>query len=276
MTSTFEPVLRRLTALDVPAALELSTEAGWNQTADDWRMLIKLSPAGCFGIQVDGELASTTTLVCYARRLAWVGMVLTRKSHQGRGFAKRLVNEALRTADEARVETVKLDATSEGQPIYEKLGFRGEQYVERWERPGSVALSGAPQVPGVLKEQIFGFDEHAFGVDRSELLRGLSQHSSSIVAQEGYALARPGRVCRFLGPCLSSTVETAHSLVERALAEKASEAWYWDLLLENEDAVNLASGFGFRPKRRLLRMVRGKGMRVSEKTIYALAGFEVG
>src|SRR5437762_3624981 len=39
--------LRNLNNNDLPAAMELSTLAGWNQTADDWRMLLELAPDGC-------------------------------------------------------------------------------------------------------------------------------------------------------------------------------------------------------------------------------------
>src|SRR5579864_5810973 len=129
--------LRRLAASDLPAALELSEQAGWNQTADDWRMLIDLAPEGCLAIEVNGELAATTTLLCYGQRLAWIGMVLTKKSYRGLGFARRLLTQALTLADEAAIETVKLDATDQGQPLYEKMGFRSEQAVERWIRPGT-------------------------------------------------------------------------------------------------------------------------------------------
>jgi GNAT superfamily N-acetyltransferase len=274
MTSTLQPVLRKLTVLDVPAALQLSTEAGWNQTAADWQMLIALFPDGCFGIEIDGELAATTTLICYSRRLAWIGMVLTRKSFQGRGFAKCLLSEALRRADELGIKTVKLDATQEGQPIYEKLGFRAEQFVERWERPGSVVPSRLPLASETLNEEIFSFDESAFGVDRSALLRGLTRRGSSFVASDGFLLTRPGKVRNFLGPCIASTGEAAHALVHRALAENGG--WYWDLLLKNENALAIASEFGFTPKRRLLRMVRGKDMSINTANIYALAGFEFG
>jgi len=68
--------LRRLRAEDIPAAAQLSAQAGWNQTEEDWRTLLELSPEGCLGVEVDGNLAATTTLLCYGRRLAWIGMAL--------------------------------------------------------------------------------------------------------------------------------------------------------------------------------------------------------
>jgi hypothetical protein len=69
--------LRLLLAADLPSAMELSHLAGWNQTIDDWQTLSWLDPEGCLGIEVDDRIVATTTLLCYGRRLAWIGMVLT-------------------------------------------------------------------------------------------------------------------------------------------------------------------------------------------------------
>ena len=69
-------ILRNLVASDIPAAIGLSEEAGWNQTSEDWRMLIDLAPQGCLAIEADGQLAATTTLLCYGRRLAWIGKTI--------------------------------------------------------------------------------------------------------------------------------------------------------------------------------------------------------
>ena len=140
-------ISRKLRASDIPAAMQLSAEAGWNQTAQDWRLLIELSPEGCLGIEVDGDLATTTTLLCYGKQLAWIGMVLTRGAYRGRGFARRLLTDALALADEMSIETMKLDATDQGQPLYEKLGFRCEQPVERWVRPASAETDDLTSYP---------------------------------------------------------------------------------------------------------------------------------
>src|SRR5579871_2520069 len=117
-------LVRLLKEEDVAAATELSAEAGWNQTVDDWRMLLQLAPDGCFGMDADGRLVSTATFVCFGRELAWIGMVLTTAAYRRRGFARKLLGQAIERADELGIESLKLDATDQGQPLYESLGFR--------------------------------------------------------------------------------------------------------------------------------------------------------
>ena len=44
MTEAGSDKLRRLRAEDIPPAAQLSAQAGWNQTEEDWRTLLDLSP----------------------------------------------------------------------------------------------------------------------------------------------------------------------------------------------------------------------------------------
>jgi GNAT superfamily N-acetyltransferase len=271
-------ILRRLVANDIPAAIGLSEEAGWNQTSEDWRMLIELAPQGCLAIEADGQLAATTTLLCYGRRLAWIGMVLTRVSKRGRGFARRLLTQALAQADQMRIETVKLDATDQGRPLYEKMGFRFEQAVERWSRPASSNSSATTRLVDAPPAGNWRMADHrAFGADRSELLERLSQRGQPSQFIEGsYLLTRSGHQTRYLGPCVCDTPETARALVARALQAEPSQGWSWDLLPNNVAAATMARDLAFTPSRRLQRMVRGKELRAKEEMIYAIAGFELG
>jgi GNAT superfamily N-acetyltransferase len=271
-------ILRRLVASDIPAAVGLSEEAGWNQTSEDWRMLIDLAPQGCLAIEVDGELAATTTLLCYGRRLAWIGMVLTRISNRERGFARRLLTQALTQADEMRIETVKLDATDQGRPLYEKMGFRFEQAVERWSRPASKNPSGTMLLVDALPAENWRMaDRRSFGADRSELLERLAQRSQPPLVIEGsYLLTRSGRQTRYLGPSVCDAPEAARALMARALQAEESQGWSWDLLPKNVDAAAMARDLAFTPTRHLQRMVRGKQLRAKEEMIYAIAGFELG
>jgi GNAT superfamily N-acetyltransferase len=269
-------VLRKLRASDIPAAAQLSAEAGWNQTEEDWRLLFDLAPEGCLAIEVEEVLAATATLLCYGRRLAWIGMVLTKMPYRGRGFARRLLNEALTLADRMGIETVKLDATDQGRPIYEKLGFRAEQAVERWSRPFFRESSKAENLPGPTSAQNWYVTDHrAAGVDRSQLLEKLAAHNPPISIGSSYLLTRPGRLTRYLGPCVADDPRSAHALIQGAVQQSAYE-WSWDLLPENVHAVAIAQELSFAPNRRLLRMVRGKDLRAQEEAIYAIAGFELG
>ncbi|MGH9546368.1 MAG: GNAT family N-acetyltransferase [Terriglobales bacterium] len=268
-------ILRRMNARDIPAAAQLSAQAGWNQTDEDWRLLIELAPEGCLAMELGGELAATTTLFCYGRQLAWVGMVLTKLPYRGRGLARRLLTEALALADRKGIETVKLDATDEGKPLYEKLGFRSEQGVERWLRPG--ATDGPASAAGAHRsEEWRDSDSKIFGVDRSQLLEKLAFRNPSFSVGHSYLFTRPGRQAAYLGPCVCDSPGTARILIERVLQITASAGWYWDLLRKNENAVAIAQELGFTPNRRLLRMVRGKDLPAREEAVYAIAGFELG
>ncbi|SRR6266496_3978774 len=267
--------LRRLGVQDVPSALELSTHAGWNQTDDDWRTLIDLASETCLAIEVDGELASTATLLCYGSRLAWVGMVLTKIKFRGQGLARRLLSETLALADQMKIESVKLDATEQGRPLYEKVGFRCEQGVERWERPGTGSSGILNAQPHSLSAEHFAADQEAFGASRAELLDRLVKQNGALLARRCYVLTRPGRLTTYLGPCVSQDAGTARALVESCVSSTGT-AMSWDLLKENRNAEQIAKDLGFTPQRTLTRMVRGKDLRGREDRVYALGGFEFG
>jgi len=262
--------VRLLEEQDVAVAAELSDEAGWNQTADDWRMLLRFAPDGCFGVDADGRLVSTATLVCFGRELAWIGMVLTTTAYRRRGFARKLLGYAIERADEMGIGSLKLDATDQGQPLYESLGFRVEQPVERWWRAG-----GAPAYSATadsLAGDSFALDREATGVDRSRLLEALAGRGGTWRKSEGFCFSRPGRHANYIGPCVARDAKVARQLIEGC----ANEDSYWDLLPQNRAAVAMATDLGFAPARRLVRMVRGRNLRGREEWIYGIAGFEWG
>jgi GNAT superfamily N-acetyltransferase len=259
--------VRLLHEQDTPIASQLSEDAGWNQTEDDWRMLLRLSPENCFGIDADGVLVATATLICYGRDLGWIGMVLTNRAHQRRGFARTLLLHTIARADQFGIESLKLDATDQGQPLYETLGFRVEQPVERWWRRGSDSGGAGPR-PANLPN----LDPTAYGTDRSQLLQALTERSELYANSDGFCLARPGRRANYIGPCVSQSPESARKSIEAS----ASKESFWDLLPQNHAALKIAKELGFSPQRKLIRMVRGRDLRGREDWIYAIAGFELG
>jgi predicted GNAT family N-acyltransferase len=274
--------LRLMNVGDVAAAVELSCTAGWNQTSEDWHMLLELAPDGCFGVEADGRLVATTTSLCYQQRLAWIGMVLTHPKYRGRGFARRLICAALDRLESMRIETIKLDATEHGRPLYESFGFQAEQPVERWSRSGLPRLQ-APETrpaeskdPSSLSQVLRVLDSQAFVADRSIMLHELAQRSILHPSPNAFLFARAGRATEYLGPCIAADPAAARAVIARAVNTSAHTGWSWDLLPANKDGVTLASELGFIRQRCLTRMVRGKPLHGRDEMVYAIAGFELG
>ena len=270
---------------DRARAVELSSVAGWNQTPEDWQMLLDLTPTGCFGIEVDGRLVATATLLSYQPRLAWIGMVLTHPEYRGRGFARRLVLAALARADSLGIETVKLDATDQGRPLYESLGFQAEQPVERWFRPGlpdspppksRTSESRATASSSELSRALRDLDSQAFGADRSIVLQKLVRRTALRASSNAFLFTRAGRTTEYLGPCVAADPAVAQAIITGAVTASTRSAWSWDLLPANQNAVALAAELGFTRQRFLTRMGRGKPLGGCDEMVYAIAGFELG
>jgi len=270
------PAIRVITGADIPAAMRLKEAAGWNQTEQDWINLLQLAPEGCFGIDVNGTLAATTTAVCFGRELAWIGMVLTHPDHRGQGLARRLMEHALEHL-QGRVACIKLDATDMGRPLYANLGFQDECGIERWSRPGSGPGSTLRATAVALSRTVERLDRQAFGADRTQLLSVLAQIESAAI-EPAYAMARAGSKATYFGPCVAESSEEAVKLVDDFLAAHPAETIYWDLLPDNAEAVRIASERGFQPLRKLVRMaISGAApFQHDDSKIFAIAGFEYG
>ncbi len=269
--------VRTLTPDDVPSAMELSIAANWNQTPEDWHRVVRLSPNGCRCIHRDGAIAATATRMNYGRRLAWIGMVLTRPEDRRQGHARRLMKDAIAGAESHGVRTLKLDATEQGRPLYASLGFVVENTIERWERKGDAGASAAAPSAWRMSEELLEQDAKAFGVCRKQLLQDLSTASSCEVTCAGYVMSRPGRVARYLGPCVAASAKDARELIARQLNGYAGACtWYWDILTTNAEAVKCAKDLGFNRSRVLWRMRCGEAIHNDDSWSYAIAGFELG
>jgi len=275
-------MIRSLRPSDIPAGIRLKDAAGWNQTEQDWVNLLELAPDGCFGIDCEGVLAATAAAVCYERRLAWIGMVLTAPEFRGRGFARRLMEHTLDYLFARGIEWIKLDATDMGRPLYAKLGFQDEGLVERWARqpdsgPQPCPSGLAPLRLDALDTQL---DLEAFGADRVAILHRVAIESACIPGH-AYAMGRPSSKAPYFGPCVSRSAEAARSLLQWFLAAHPGEMVFWDLLPCNTEALRLAQEFGFERRRQLVRMAlpgvpNFAPFAHSDAAVFAIAGFEYG
>jgi GNAT superfamily N-acetyltransferase len=275
------PVLRYLDRSDLGFAHALSRGAGWNQTRRDWERFLALAPEGCFLAEAGGQPAGTATTTAYGKRLAWIGMVLVEPSFRRRGIGTALLGAAIhQLRDQTGVACIRLDATPEGRPLYEGLGFVAEWDLRRWVRGESlaqeVAVPGPAEPSGTpLPASSLALDLAVFGADRSLLLESLRTGSDdAIVLPDGsFGFRRVGERAHYLGPVTAATSASGLDLAERLVSRcPRDRPLFWDLPESNEAATALAVRLGFTPVRLLTRMRLGENSALQDPSrIFGLA-----
>jgi GNAT superfamily N-acetyltransferase len=253
-----------MTSADIPAGMRLKEIAGWNQTPADWEHFLRASPEGCFVAESGGRVAGTAATITYEGRFAWIGMVLVDPEFRGQGIGTHLLEKTIEYLDARRVPSLKLDATPQGKPIYEKLGFVAEYEIERWllkRAPGSEMPR--PAAPTHL-DGILTLDCEVFGADRSELLRSLDREAPAFTLETrhrrdllAYALGRRGSRADHLGPWMAREEASARALLDEFLRRSERETVFVDCLRSNPWARALLAARRFEFSRPLTRMVRG-------------------
>jgi len=279
-------MIRQMLNDDIPGAMRLKQAAGWNQTPEDWQRLLRLEPEGCFVVEKDGLLVGSTTVVRYGSQMAWLGMVLVLPAFRRQGIARALVRHALDWLDLRGTRACGLDATSMGIQLYEQVGFTSTGPIERWERlpEGEQSSDNETSVrrAGRLSSALEQIDLEACNYDRSRLLRDLCEDSTvtGVICPEGFAFGRPGSSAWFVGPCVAKNAQAAAAVLRGLLEQRQGQRVFWDFLPSNQSARELAAELGFRPVRRLERMMLRGGESPSlhshSAQVYATAGFEFG
>lgn len=255
--------LRVLQSADLAFACGLSRLAGWNQTRRDWERFLSLAPDGCFLAEKDGAAAGTATTTAYGTALAWIGMVLVHPDFRRQGIGTTLLEGAIRHLREnTGVACIGLDATPEGRPLYEGLGFRAAWGLRRWVRE---ATDRVPETPaendGSFSDRHFELDRAVFGADRCELLQSLAAGSFLTRFREdgSFGFCREGERANYLGPVTAATPEAGAALARDLIqAAPNDRLLFWDLPDGNHVAEDLAEQCGFRPARVLTRMYLGE------------------
>jgi ribosomal protein S18 acetylase RimI-like enzyme len=280
---SFNGCIRRMITADLPAALRLSQQNGWNQLEADWRRFLTMQRDGCFAAEVDGTLVGTAC-GCIFGSVAWVALVLVDTAQRNRGLGTALTRHVLDFLDAHRVPSVRLDATPLGRPIYEKLGFVAEYELAR--HAGVLPVSSAPKgVEAAVAadlDEIHRLDQHITRTDRRKFLERLFAEAPDALRVvrgdgrlRGYAASRPGARAVQVGPCLADAA-AGPLLLADAFHRHAGQNIFIDIPLSHAAALALAQEQGLTVQRHLLRMGRGRPVSEQIDHLWASAGPEKG
>lgn len=286
-----DPALTDISALqphEIAAANALVREAGWNQTAADWRLFLSLGRV--YAIRdSNGHLVATAATLPHEKKFAWISMVLVNAAFRRQGLATRLLHRCIDDLTRAGCVPV-LDATPAGREVYRLLGFQDSwSYHRLASRTPSRISSDVPSSLDVypLDDSIWpavcDYDASAFGARRDGLLAGLrgrlpaaeycALRDGNIV---GFLLGREGRSASQIGPLIADDDEVARALLHRALALIRVPV-YIDLADSKTAVCDALMAAGFSAQRPLTRMLLGTSERFDDaRRTFAVVGPEFG
>ncbi len=215
--------LRPMQAGDLAAMHRLAQQMSWPHRPEDCAQLFAL---GAGIVAVD----ATTSTVGVGLRWSFgdvgtIGLVLVAPEQQGRGIGRTLMTALI--ADSG-ARALMLNATAEGLPLYEKLGFVSTGLVRQHQ--GSL-IDGAmlPPAPDVTLHQagpadraaLCALDAAAFGADRSRLINDLLASGTAWLVERagrptGFAVLRTFGRGTIIGPIVAAGEDQAIALTAAA------------------------------------------------------------
>jgi GNAT superfamily N-acetyltransferase len=258
--------IRRLSAADLAACVELAADRGWPPERNKWRLLFAVGEA--YGVDDPaGGLAAMAVLTRYGRQLAAVGTMVVASRFGRRGLGRRLMSYLLEQAGPA-VVYLAANSKSYGRPLYQSLGFESIDTVTR--HAGRFAPWPHAALPGSLRpastsdrEPMAALDRKVFGADRRQVLTRLFGFAERVLVAEdgrgglaGFAAAWRNEDDLVIGPLVATDPAVARKLIT-AVAAKEDGSVRVDIRGSHLGLANWAAARGLVPCGSATLMVHG-------------------
>lgn len=255
--------IRSMSPADIEQAMLLVRAADWNQTSQDWQMLLS-TPGKHLVASSDQKIAGTLCALDY-HQFIWIAMVLVDPLHRRQGIATKLMKKVLENYPE---KVLRLDATDEGAKVYEPFGYKSVDSLSRWYRESTLAKSRTKtsnQIPAISPgdmEAIGKLDSSVFGADRTPVLKWLQKNHTRhnrVLLQSGkpaYVFGRPGYQAWQIGPLVADNTDQAESLLSDILQSFPGRPFYLDTF-NKEEWLQRLKRLGFKKQRDFVRMQLG-------------------
>ena len=278
--------IRLATPADLPRVAELREEVGWG--VRPWALDAVVPPVGAIWVAVDSEpTAGAPQIVgCGSGivhgRLGIVGNMIVAESHRRRGIGEQVLRAVLEFL-EPRCDTIELNATPSGRPLYERFGFEPVTgYLAANVAPALGAAQAHLKVTDATDAAaLAAWDEERFGGNRLHILAAAIQDLERHVLTArgdmlaGYAVVRP--IETSIGPFVADNLEAARALLAAA-GEAAPSVSQWRIVVPGDNAVATAwlrsSGVTLEPHGTQMRL--GKPPRRQTDAIWGVGAGAVG
>lgn len=222
--------LVELNESDTRGLVELSASVGWDYDEEEVETLLSSSHKIFGHKNSDGKHVSSAAVIHYDHKLASIGMVIVHSSYRGLGLGRGVMQRCINcTLD----RSIMLIATADGQPLYERLGFKVIDFVHKY----LCDKYAPPKLPNISEisievfkdeqlEDVIELDGGAFGDKRSLLLRNRIQQSNQCIVVKdensriiGFGLSVLGPVNMTLGPVVAPDTRIAELIIDRLASD---------------------------------------------------------
>lgn len=230
-------------ATHLDGALALSREAGWPHRKADWALSLALSD-GVVALE-EGRVVGTALATRFGD-IAALNLIIVAADQRGRGLGWRLMNAVIARAQGCEL---RLCATADGFPLYQKLGFVATGEV--FQHQGIALAPAQPVAAQVADIAAFGpcvaADAAAFGASRRDLLLRIAQEGTLLSTEGGYALLRDFGRGKLVGPIAARDRAAAEHLLSEAARLCEGQFLRIDLPDTAADLRPLAQTLGLAP-----------------------------
>ena len=275
--------IRTMTSRDISGAMFLVESAHWNQTPQDWQMILTIPGTHLVAIHEKKIVGSICSLDF--ETFVWLAMVLVHPDYRRQGIATVLMKKI---SDIYHGRTLRLDATENGARVYENFNFQPVAKIFRWQishRKELPASSGLITPPASADD--FSYfserDKLVFGGNRSGVLSWLVQKYPQqclklmTVNTWAYVLGRPGNHAWQIGPLVADSLNTADSQLCQILAKFPDQKFFIDTFAGPIEWHQKLLNYGFTKQRTFVRMQQGPDTTFGlAENQFAIGGPEIG
>lgn len=119
----------------------MSQDAGWPHRAEDWALTLSVSQ-GVVALQ-DDKVVATALCSCFGE-VATINMIIVSADMRGQGLGRKVMQAVLKIAG---ARELRLTATTDGLPLYEKLGFETVGDIVQYQGLASALKPAAATAP---------------------------------------------------------------------------------------------------------------------------------
>jgi GNAT superfamily N-acetyltransferase len=181
--------IRAMTADDVGAAVALARAQGWRDRTRFYELVMRVPTCQPVVGIVGGRLVATG-LGTANGSVGWLGAIAVEAESRRRGFGRAITDELIRRLRAAGCETLSLEATDAGRPMYERMGFRLVSSYHQLqadhlpEEPVPPRGTRARRLESADLPDLFALDRQATGEDRSAPLAVLAESGGWVLEDE--------------------------------------------------------------------------------------------